>query len=131
MRLALTDAADDPVTGRRPKYAPEFYMSERIYVREIGNDPAYARASRALVRVLPGVTTEHHSLTGLTEVYVIIRGQAVMHLDGQPDRRIGPGSVVYIKAGQGQSLTNTGSTYILMECICTPRFDEAAYVSLG
>ncbi len=107
--------------------APEFYTRERVFVREVGNDPAYVRASRALVRVEPGVTTEHHALVGVVEVYVIVRGTGIMHLDGASDRLVAAGAVVRIAAGQGQSVTNTGAEDMVIECICTPRFQPDCY----
>ena len=107
-------------------YSGEFYTRERVYVRETANDPRYRRASRALVRALPGVTTEHHRLT-VRETYIVVRGRALMHLDGTPDRAIGPGDVVVIDAGQGQSVTVLGDAEFWIECICRPRFEASTY----
>jgi mannose-6-phosphate isomerase-like protein (cupin superfamily) len=77
--------------------------------------------------VEPGVGTRLHRLTGITERYLILSGLGRVEVEGLPARVVAPGDFVYIPAGRGQRITNTGEHDLVFLAICTPRFIPAAY----
>jgi mannose-6-phosphate isomerase-like protein (cupin superfamily) len=107
----------------------EFWTRERCYITELLNTPASPEASLAVARVEPDVTTELHRLNGVSERYIVRRGEGVVEIDGVC-QRLGPGDQVVIPAGAAQRITNTGSQDLEFYCLCVPRFIPEAYVSL-
>ena len=107
----------------------EFWTDERCYITELCNQPLLPAASLAIARVEPGVTTQLHSLTGITETYIVIEGSGAMELEG--DRfTIEPGDQVVISPGTPQRITALGDSMLRFYCLCTPRFTPDTYVSL-
>lgn len=107
--------------------AIEFHTEELCHVRELSNiahDPA---VSIAEARVEPGVVTRWHRLAGITERYVILRGEGRMEAGALPPRVVGPGDVVIIPPGCPQRIANIGGTDLLFLAICSPRFVPEAY----
>lgn len=56
----------------------------------------------------PGVSIGEHRHEGDEEVYVILEGTGVLHLDGRR-HEVGPGDVCLTRHGQRHSLENTGT----------------------
>ena len=52
----------------------EYFFEENCYITELLNTEADPDVSVARVRVLTGVTTQWHTLTGTTERYLILEG---------------------------------------------------------
>ena len=104
---------------------PEYYFEERCHIKELLNQPDLPGLSIARARVLPGVTTVLHALTG-TEVYYLLEGRGWVELAGERER-VGPGDLVRIAPGTPQRLTNTGETDLLFLAICSPRFEVRSY----
>jgi mannose-6-phosphate isomerase-like protein (cupin superfamily) len=104
----------------------EFATREGCYITELANTPDDESCSIALARIPPGVTTELHSLTGVTERYIVVNGEGHAEVDGveAPIRRF---DVVSIPAGVSQRITNTNGTDLLILCVCTPRFTADLY----
>lgn len=100
---------------------PEFIAGDNCILREILHpDKAELdlRYSLAHAVVKPGLTTWKHRLK-TSEVYYIIEGQGMMHIDGESSP-VRPGSTVYIPPQTVQSITNTGQNDLVFICIVDP-----------
>ena len=104
----------------------EQWTDERCFIREILHDPRVPEVSLAEARVEPGVTTEWHKVA-VSEWYLIRAGVGLMQIDGDEPFPVEPGDTVAIPAGTPQRITNTGSSDLRFECICTPRFRPELY----
>lgn len=107
----------------------EFFTDERCFITELCNDDRAPDGSLAVARVEAGVTTQLHSLTGITEVYVVIAGRGLMEVDGEAFD-IAEGDQVIIPPGVSQRVTALGSSGLSFYCLCTPRFTPDTYVNL-
>jgi mannose-6-phosphate isomerase-like protein (cupin superfamily) len=107
----------------------EFPTRERIFVRELVNQPSVPGASLAECRVEPGVTTELHRLT-VAEWYLVRRGSGLMEVAGGEPFAVGPGDIVSIPAGASQRIRNSGSDDLVIDCLCVPRFTPDCYEPL-
>jgi mannose-6-phosphate isomerase-like protein (cupin superfamily) len=105
----------------------EYYFEEGCYITELSNTPADPEASIARARVLPGVTTRWHRLTGTTERYVMLEGNGRVEVGDEPARDVGPGDVVVIPPLCRQRITNVGEGDLVFLAICTPRFRPECY----
>lgn len=106
----------------------EYWMGERIYVREVMNAPDEPELSVAICRVPSGITTQLHSLS-ILEWYIIESGGGLIEIDGQSTlMRIG--DCVRIEPGQSQRITNTGEADLIFKSICRPRFTHECYKNL-
>lgn len=113
-----------------PQAGPaEYWTDERCYITELCNTSALPDGSLAIARVEPGITTQLHSLTGVTETYIVIEGTGLMEVDRQ-QFRISPGDQVVIPAGASQRVTAGDDGDLRFYCLCTPRFYPASYVNL-
>ncbi len=109
--------------------AAEFWTAERCYITELCNTDCAPDGSLAIARVEPGITTQLHSLTGLTETYIVIEGCGQMEVDGN-QFNIAIGDQVMIPSGIPQRVTALGESDLRFYCLCTPRFSPASYVNL-
>ena len=109
--------------------AAEFWTDERCFITELCNTGYAPGGSLAIARVEPGVTTQLHSLTGLTETYVVIEGSGLMEVDGNRFN-IAAGDQVVIPKGVSQRVTALGESDFMLHCLCTPRFCADSYVNL-
>lgn len=105
----------------------EFYTQERCYINELSNTTADPEASIARARVLPGVSTRWHRLSGITERYVILEGAGRVEVGSLAPQDLRPGDVVLIPPACSQRITNIGSGDLVFLAICTPRFRNEAY----
>jgi len=99
----------------------EFVAGDNCLLREILHpDKAdlALRYSLAHAVVKPGDTTWQHRLK-TSEVYFIVSGNGVMHIDGESSP-VRPGSTVYIPPRAEQSITNSGKTDLVFICIVDP-----------
>ncbi|OGW34448.1 MAG: mannose-6-phosphate isomerase [Nitrospirae bacterium GWD2_57_9] len=106
---------------RELKDCPEFIAGDNCILREILHpDKADLdlRYSLAHAVVKPGLTTWKHRLK-TSEVYYIIEGSGVMHIDDR-SAPVQPGSTVYIPPMAIQSITNSGKTDLKFICIVDP-----------
>jgi mannose-6-phosphate isomerase-like protein (cupin superfamily) len=116
---------------RNLKDCTEFVAADDSVLREIlhpDKEDLKLRYSLAHAIVRPGQTTKPHRLN-TSEVYYIIEGEGVMHVDGETGM-VGPGSAVYIPPKTTQFIRNTGKTDIVFLCIVDPawrREDEEVF----
>ncbi len=68
--------------------------------------------------VSPGQTTRPHRLK-TSEVYYILEGEGVMHINDE-SRRVYPGHAVYIPPSSKQYIENTGKIPLKFLCIVDP-----------
>ena len=107
----------------------EFWTDERCYITELHNTPASPEASLALARVEPGVVTQLHRLDGVSERYIVRRGEGMLEVDGKR-QLLGTGDQAVIPAGAAQCIENTGAGDLEFYCLCVPRFLPESYVDL-
>jgi mannose-6-phosphate isomerase-like protein (cupin superfamily) len=106
---------------RKLSECPEFIAGDNCTLREILHpDKAELklRFSLAHAVVKPGDTTRVHRLR-TSEVYHIIEGEGIMHIDGE-SAPVRPGSTIYIPPLAKQSITNPGKTVLKFICIVDP-----------
>ena len=114
----------------KPDPSSEFDTPERCRILDAWNDDSDPGVSIARATVMPGVTTELHSLTGVDERYVIIEGNGVMTIGGSAPVDVGPGDIVFIPRGTPQKISNLENVNLVFYCICTPRFTSGCYKAL-
>ena len=119
----------DPAWFIAKKRQGEFWTTERCFITELLNDEASPEASLALARVEPGVTTELHKLAGISERYVVRRGEGIVEIGGVK-RNVSAGDQVVIPPDTTQRITNTGPEDLEFYCLCVPRFRPESYMSL-
>ena len=106
---------------RELKDCEEFTAGDNCALREILHpDKAdlKLRYSLAHAIVKPGDTTWLHRLR-TSEVYYIIAGEGIMHIDDE-SAPVRPGSTVYIPPKAQQCITNSGKTDLTFICIVDP-----------
>ena len=99
----------------------EFIAGDNCILREIlhpDKEDLKLRYSLAHAVVKPGLTTWKHRLT-TSEVYYIMDGEGMMHIDSE-SRPVRRGSTVYIPPMAVQSITNSGKTDLVFICIVDP-----------
>ncbi len=89
--------------------AAEFETPERCHIQEISNDAGDEQVSIARARVEAGVTTAWHSLNGVSERYLIVRGRGRVEVGNLQPVDVEAGDVVRIPPGVRQRITNTGA----------------------
>ena len=110
--------------------ADEYFFDEGCYITEVSNSDDDQQLSIARARVAPGVTTRWHSLTGITERYVIVEGNGEAEVGEMSPQLVTAGDVVIIPPGERQRITNIGDSDLIFLAVCTPRFEVSKYVSL-
>lgn len=103
----------------------EFIAGDNSLLRELLH-PAKAdlaiRYSLAHAVVKPGATSRPHMLK-TSEVYYILEGEGIMHIDGE-SARVSPGQAVYIPPYSRQYIRNTGKTGLKFLCIVDPAWQR-------
>ena len=105
----------------------EYWFDEGCFILELSNSPEDPELSIARARVLPGMTTRWHRLSGITERYVILKGEGSVEVGAGEPMTVHPGDVVLIPPMCPQRITNTGIRDLEFLALCTPRFVRAAY----
>ena len=118
---------DTPKIFRSPN-PDEYWLGERIFVREVMNSAEEPELSVAICRVPAGTTTQLHSLS-IDEWYIIESGGGLLEIDGE-SALMSIGDCVKIDKGQSQRITNPGEADLIFKSICRPRFTPAAYTNL-
>ena len=108
----------------------EYFFDEGCHIIEVSNSEDDPQLSVARARVEPGVTTKWHSLTEITERYVIVEGTGKVEVGNMAPCPVTAGDVVIIPPGERQRITNTGDDDLVFLAVCTPRFEVSKYVSL-
>jgi mannose-6-phosphate isomerase-like protein (cupin superfamily) len=103
------------------KHCEEFTAGDNSRLRELLHpDKAdiSIRYSLAHAVVQPGQTSRKHRLK-TSEVYYILRGEGMMHINDE-SARVGPGQAVYIPPYSLQYIQNTGDSELVFLCIVDP-----------
>lgn len=106
-RSEVQPFCDDDGAVIRELAAPSNSALQRLSVAEI------------VIKADQGASVHHHN--EIEEVYHIVDGSGVMHLDGRA-QHVGPGDTVIILPGTRHRLQNTGHNDLLMIVICAPPF---------
>lgn len=80
------------------------------------------RYSLAHAKVAPARATKRHRLR-TSEVYYIMAGQGLMHIDGESSE-VCPGCAVYVPPGCEQYIENTGKSELIFLCIVEPAWKK-------
>lgn len=103
----------------------EFTANDGCRIREIlhpKNDPVELPYSLAVARLEPGMQSYPHVLKQ-AEVYYILKGKGVMHVDDEI-AEVGSGDTVYIPGGATQWVENTGPGDLVCTVIVSPPWRE-------
>jgi mannose-6-phosphate isomerase-like protein (cupin superfamily) len=104
---------------------PEFIAGDDSILREILH-PEKANIqihySLAYAKVEAGQKTKPHKLKS-TEVYYVIAGQGLMHIDNQ-NFPVGPESAIHIPPNSMQYIENTGNSNLEFLCIVDPAWRQ-------
>ncbi len=106
---------------RELKECEEFVAGDNCMLREILHPDKAGlklRYSLAHAVVKPGDTTWKHRLR-TSEVYYIIEGEGIMHIDDEA-APVHPGSTVYIPPMATQCIHNSGKTDLVFLAIVDP-----------
>jgi len=104
----------------------EYFFEEGCHILELLNTDECKDLSIARARVAPGEQTKVHRLNDTTEVYHIISGRGIVHIDGDT-AEVSEGDSVIIRPNMDQAITNVGDQDLIFYCICTPRFEKHNY----
>ncbi|MFO7459839.1 MAG: cupin domain-containing protein [Desulfatiglandales bacterium] len=74
----------------------------------------------AIARLEPGRTIETH-VDPMEEIYFILSGEGDMSV-GSDTQRVKPGDAIWIPAGSGHSLSNTGQNDCLVLVVASPNW---------
>ena len=99
----------------------EFTAGDGSILRELlhpGKTDLPIRYSLAHAKVTPAQTTRPHKLK-TSEVYYILQGQGLMHID-EETLEVGPHCAVYIPPDSTQYIENTGDSDLEFLCIVEP-----------
>ena len=112
----------------QPQEKDEFWMPENCWILESWNRPSDPAVSIARARVGKGHSTRAHSLSDTIERYLIIEGEAIVHIEGVEEQKAHPGDVIFIPPNAVQWVDNSnGPTDFVFYAICTPRFRPEMY----
>jgi mannose-6-phosphate isomerase-like protein (cupin superfamily) len=103
----------------------EFTAGDNCRLREIlqpRKEELSLRYSLAHAVVKPGDTTWLHRLK-TSEVYYIIEGEGIMHIDDE-SAPVRPGSTVYIPPRAKQCITNSGTKDLTFICLVDPAWQK-------
>ena len=106
----------------------EFFTAEGCYITELSNSADDPDLSIARARVAPGVTTRWHRLAQTAERYYIVQGTGSVEIEGLSPTEVKEGDIVIIPAMCRQRITNTAEQDLIFLAICTPRFQNNAYL---
>jgi len=99
----------------------EFIAGDNTILRELlhpDKQDINLRYSLAHAVLKPGKTSQPHRLK-TSEVYYILEGEGLMHIDGET-KPVLPGHAVYIPPMANQFIKNTGAVDLKFICIVDP-----------
>ena len=105
----------------------EYFFEEGCFITEYWNNPNDNDVSIAQARLPVGQSTLPHLLHNTTERYFILSGEGLVHLSGKTPVPVRQNDIVFIQAGEKQSIENTGETDLVFLAICQPRFKIENY----
>ena len=87
--------------------------------------PLHLGYSLAHATLPPMKTSLPHRFKTASEVYYILKGEGMMHIDHETEK-VGPGDTVYIPPKAVQSIENTGEGDLEFLCIVYPEWQPDA-----
>ncbi|MFW9961957.1 MAG: cupin domain-containing protein [Candidatus Sifarchaeia archaeon] len=108
----------------------EIIALDDTIIREILNPkhdslPSHIGYSLAHATLSPKKTSLPHRFKTASEVYYILKGEGIMHIDDET-QRVGPGDTIYISPRAVQSIENTGEINLEFLCIVYPEWQPDA-----
>lgn len=103
------------------KDCEEFIAGDNSVLRELLHpDKADLNLGYSLAHAVikPGITSLPHKLNA-SEVYYIMQGEGLMHIDDEASK-VFPGQAVYIPPNAKQYIQNTGAVDLIFLCIVDP-----------
>jgi mannose-6-phosphate isomerase-like protein (cupin superfamily) len=103
------------------KECKEFTAGDGTALRELLHPDKAAlslRYSLAHAVLASGRTSRPHRLK-TSEVYYILEGEGLMHINGE-EKKVFPGQAIYIPPQATQFITSTGKTDLVFICIVDP-----------
>lgn len=100
----------------------EFTSGDGAILRELlhgDKDQLALNYSLAHAVVKPEQPTTPHVLKDSSELYYILRGEGIMHINDQ-EEKVKPGQAIYIPPGARQYIENIGTTDLVFLCIVEP-----------
>lgn len=115
---------------KKLKNLKEIVALDDTIIREILNPkhettPLHLGYSLAQATLPPRKTSLPHRFKTASEVYYIIKGEGIMHIDDETER-VGPGDTVYIPPKAVQFIENTSETNLEFLCIVYPEWQPDA-----
>jgi mannose-6-phosphate isomerase-like protein (cupin superfamily) len=104
----------------------EFTAGDMTRLREILHPDKHdlaIRYSLAHAELKPGTSSVPHRLK-TSEVYYILQGRGVMHINGH-SREVQAGHTIYIPPGAAQHIANSGDVKLRFLCIVDPAWRPA------
>ncbi len=104
----------------------QFVAGDKSLIREVlhpKNDGIKSGFSLAHATVQKGGKTVPHRLKNSVEVYYIIQGRGVMHIDDEAEE-IRENQAVFIPPGSVQWIENTGDEDLVFICVVSPPWSE-------
>jgi mannose-6-phosphate isomerase-like protein (cupin superfamily) len=77
----------------------------------------------------PGSKVLRHYHRQTEEIYYILAGRGLMHLEGE-EREVGPGDAIAILPGQVHGITTLGQTDLVLLAACSPGYELEDQVML-
>jgi len=99
---------------------------DKSLIREILhplNDPVNIGYSLAHATLKKGEETSPHTLKESSEVYIILKGSGVMHIDDESES-VFEGDVIMIPQNSVQHIRNSGKSDLLFLCIVEPYWQK-------
>ena len=111
-----------------------FYAMDRTHIAELlhpERDNVKLPYSIAHAILPAGAASLPHSLKKSPEVYIILEGEGLMHIDSET-REVRSGHAILISPGSSQHLKNTGKSDLKFICIVNPfwRADDEEIISI-
>ncbi|HZO87127.1 MAG TPA: cupin domain-containing protein [Chthonomonadaceae bacterium] len=103
-----------------------FTTKDTSTIREIlaPRNARIERQSLAEATLAAGAATQAHFHPRTEEIYYILRGAALMAVEGER-RAVGPGDAIGILPGQRHQIRNVGEGDLVFLCCCVPAYEDA------
>lgn len=104
---------------------PEFVSQDNAIVQEIVShrNSSVKNQSLAKVTINPGQSVLEHYHVRTEELYHILQGEGLMHIDGE-EQFIGVGQTVVILPGQKHKVHNKSDDALVMLVMCAPGYED-------
>jgi mannose-6-phosphate isomerase-like protein (cupin superfamily) len=115
---------------KKLKDLKEIVALDETIIKEILNPkndtiPLHLGYSLAHATLAPKKTSIPHRFKTASEVYYVLKGEGVMHIDDETER-VGPGDTIYIPPQGVQFIENTSGIDLEFLCIVYPEWQPDA-----